>query len=506
MAPTDIPKEQQAAFEKFKTEGFVNPDGSSYDPDTKIYTRANGDPTPAHTVANVPPENAFAYRKEGYKPFKEAQKAAVEGQKAGGQAEVKKETGTDVAHERTVVELEFLKGKMGANFETLMKTFNLEGQKIDGNIKFNKTLVFAAFKGDYKVKFKNIFGAADLNAATKLLNDNLKEEMGNKPLQNNEVADFLADIYAVSTLRAVQGAFYKKYPQYAKFRDSLADEASYDFSYKAEIGKNSNFACSFEADKTQTFEVDYKSFDEAHPQPKELTSTEKNLHERAHNFRTSTVGRMLGFLGVISTGEGPEGETPPQKEAREDKAYEDALNGNNFIANFFIFFMGGGAMLQDGGASIKEAIAGLDPKYQSLVQSIQNKVPKLMDTMAQDPKYKAPADAIEAAMTEFIDKTRFAEISKDPTKIPEGKTLKLSEPVAANGLTIVLAEGAEMILPIKGHARINGNPEGSDEATKSFKGKLAIVGDLPKDTLFKGKLKFEVAGEKKKDDREQKAA
>lgn len=486
----------KAAFEQFKKEGFINPDGSSFNPDTGIYTRAKDDPDPEHTIKVNSLEETFTFRKDGYKPFKEAAKEAAGDKKAGGTAAVEKKTGEVIAQHRTDIELDALKNKMGANFAELMKAFNLEGQNIPGNFTFDKNLNFSSLKEKFKPYFKPIFNsAANLDAVAKLLNDNLKLE-ASEQLKANDVADFLADIYSSSAVVATKGAFEKKYSRAWDFRNSDAfkqNNSSYDFSYQVAVEKNSGLSCSFTPDATQQFEADYKAFVDLNPVVAPPTAAEKNLRERAHAFRTSIVGKILGGLGIISVPDVPEGETDTRakQEARADQAFEDALSGKNIFASIGIFFMGGGAMLADGGKSVQEAIAGLDPKYQTLVTSLEKRSPKLLAKMAADPRYKAPVDVVEAATTENIDKGRFAEILKDPSKIPADKNLKLTGIVAVDGLTITLPEGSEMVLPKGKFARINGKQEGSNDGDKRFKGKLAITGDLPEGTLFKGKVQFQ---------------
>lgn len=496
----EIPKGQEAEFEKMKVEGYVNPDGSSYDPESKIYTRATDDKTPEHTIANVLPDEAFAFRKEGYKPLKEAAKVAVEGARVAGAVEAKAGTGEALAKERSVVELDALKLKLGTNLAALGETFALDKEKFSGDFALDKPFDLSTVKGYFLYNFKAIFSNGKVGAAREMLNANLKAELGQKPLDDKEVADFLSSIYASAAVKSLNTSFATAYPNYAGFKSALADGKFYKFGYDFSINKNSvlTFAIKPDSDPTNTFVADYQAYDLAHPKPVELTSSEVKLNERAKAFKTSGVGRFLGAMGIINVGAPVAGETKEQAEARENKAYAEALSGSNFIAQFFIYFMGGSAMLADGGASIKDTISGLDPKFQAVVKGIEAKVPKMMAKMAEDPKYRTPADELEAARTEVVDNDIFGKILSKERSMPD-KTVKLKDKfnVGETGLTIVLKDGAEMIIPQGTSVMIGGKAERAEsEKPRSFVSTITVTGELPVGTKFSNKVEFEKPGDK----------
>lgn len=496
----EIPKGQEAEFEKIKAEGYVNPDGSSYDPESKIYTRATDDKTPEHTIANVPPDEAFAFRKEGYKPLKEAAKAAVEGAKAAGGVEVAATTGEAIAKQRSIVELEGLKNKLGTNMAALGETFSLEGQKITGDFVFDNKFDLSSYKLNIAQKFAAIFTADKVAAAANIMNANLKP--GEIPIKAENVSAFLSDTYANATVKYLMTAFAIAYPNYVAFKNSLGADKSYKFTYELGINKNSVFTPKVkpDADPANQFLPEYTAYDKMNPKPVELTPSEVKLNERAKNFKNSGVGRFLGAMGVINVGVAVEGETKEQAEARETKAYAEALNGSNFIAQFFIYFMGGSAMLADGGASIKDTLSGLDPKFQAVVKGIEAKVPKMMAKMAEDPKYRTPEDELEAAKTEPVKAEDFAKILSGEKAQPE-KTIKLSDKYDAGetGLTITLKDGAEMIIPEGTSIRIKDKSEperAEDKKPRSFTSTITVTGELPVGTKFNSKVVFEKPGDK----------
>ena len=496
----EIPKGQEAEFEKIKAEGYVNPDGSSYDPESKIYTRATDDKTPEHTIANVPPDEAFAFRKEGYKPLKEAAKAAVEGAKAAGGVEVAATTGEAIAKQRSIVELEGLKNKLGTNMAALGETFSLEGQKISVDFLFNNKFDLSSYKPNIAQQFATIFTADKVVAAHKILNADLKP--GETPIPIEGVSGFLTNLYTNAAVKSLETAFAIAYPNYVAFKKSLGADKSYKFNYELVINKNSVFSSTIkpDADPANQFLAEYTAYDKMNPKPVELTPSEVKLNERAKNFKNSGVGRFLGAMGVINVGVGPEGETKEQAEARETKAYAEALNGSNFIAQFFIYFMGGSAMLADGGASIKDTLSGLDPKFQAVVKGIEAKVPKMMAKMAEDPKYRTPEDELEAANAEPVKTEDFAKSLYGEKAQPE-KTIKLSDKYDAGetGLTITLKDGAEMIIPEGTSIRIKDKSEperAEDKKPRSFTSTITVTGELPVGTKFNSKVVFEKPGDK----------
>jgi hypothetical protein len=361
----------------------------------------------------------------------------------------------------------------------LGETFSLEGQKISGDFLFNNKFDLSSYKPNIAQQFATIFTADKVAAAEKIMNANLQP--GETKIKPEEISGFLTDLYSKATVKYLMTAFAIAYPNYVAFKNSLGADKSYKFTYELGINKNSVFTPKVkpDADPANQFLPEYTAYDKINPKPVELTPSEVKLNERAKNFKNSGVGRFLGAMGVINVGVAVEGETKEQAEARETKAYAEALNGSNFIAQFFIYFMGGSAMLADGGASVSEAISGLDPKFQAVVKSIDAKVPKMMAKMAADPKYMTPADELDAARTENVDKAKFEEITKDASKIPD-KNLKLKEEVNADGLTVILPEGAEMIINMGKAARVsvNGGESNAVDTTKgdvSLKGKIVVI-------------------------------
>ena len=495
---SEITKEQLPEFEKMKNEGgFKNPDDDSF------YNAKTGEYSDGKSSSQMSPEAAFKLRKEGYKPFKEAAKAAVEETRVVGGVEAKAGTGEALAKERSVVELDALKLKLGTNLAALGETFALEGKKFSGDFALDKNFDLSTVRGYFLYNFKAIFSNEKVGAAREMLNANLKAELGQQPLEDKEVADFLSSIYVNAAVKSLNTSFATAYQNYAGFKNSLADGKFYKFGYDFSINKNSvlTFAIKPDPDPTNTFVADYQAYDVAHPKPVELTSSEVKLNERAKAFKTSGVGRFLGAMGIINVGAPVAGETKEQADARENKAYAEALSGSNFIAQFFIYFMGGSAMLADGGASIKDTISGLDPKFQAVVKGIEAKVPKMMAKMAEDPKYRTPADELEAAKTELVDNDIFGKILSKERSMPD-KTIKLKDKfnVGETGLTIVLKDGAEMIIPQGTSVMIGGKAERAEaEKPRSFVSTVTVTGELPVGTKFSNKVEFEKPGDKKAD-------
>ena len=501
MATPEIPKEKQAEFEKFKKEGYMNPDGSYYDPDSGLFNTGKPDGNGIVKIIKVrSPEDAFAYRKEGYKPFIDVAKKEAADKAAKAKGEVTNVTQEAVTKQRTVVELDAFKTGMMGNFAEVMNALQIDKQKVTGTFTFDKTADLGFQKEGIKAQLEGKFAGKNMTAVAKIVNDTLSKEPNYQPLKNEEVRSALIDLYSSAAVTSLKSQFKTMYPGGEDFIKEAEEGKSYDFSYELIIMKNaSTFATVFKPADADWVK-DYKEYETKHPRLVVLSSTDKNLYERASAFKGSGVGRFLGAIGIIDVGKGPEGETEEQRGFREDKAYAEALNGHNIFAQIFIYFAGGAAMLQDGGASVRETIAGLDPKFQPLVKAFESKTPKLLSKLAEDPKFRAPEDVIEAARTEVVDQSKFDEMVKDPTKIPEDKYLKLNGEMKADGLTIVLPEGSEMILPIKGHARISEKgaasaDKGSDTEAKHLKGTFSVVGTLPKDTLFKGKVQFKPAGQ-----------
>ena len=513
-----VSPEAQAAetpLDKFKKEGFKSPgDGSSYDPDTGMYTRRKND-SQMPNVYQVLPEEALKFRSTDAVPFKlsadavkakaDAEKVAAEAARDKAAKDAKMTAGEGIAKAHSIVELDALKNKLGTNMDSLGKTFSLEGSPISGRFLFQKGSEFTGAKENMRNNFGRSFTPEKVAAATKILNANLDVQQGEAQYKELEVSNLLIALYTDAAVKSLQNSFTSTYKNYVGFRNNLTPEKTYNFTYDLAIDKNSVFNCTVkpDPDPSNTFLVEYTSYDKMNKLPVELTPSEVKLNERAKAFKSSGVGRFLSAMGVINVGVAVEGETQAAAEARETQAYADALKGNNFIAQFFIYFMGGSAMLADGGAAVSEAISGLDPKFQAVVKSIDAKVPKMMAKMAADPKYMTPADELEAARTESVDKAKFVEMTTDASKIPD-KNLKLKEEVNADGLTVILPEGAEMIIKMGKAARVsvNGGESNAVDTTKgdvSLKGKLVVSGNLPEGTVIKGKVEFKTAEQKAAD-------
>lgn len=509
---SEIPKGKEADFEKFKVEGYVNPDGSSYDPKTEMFTRSDKDPALVKKNPTDPDVaktykvtlvDAFNARQEGYRKMYDVEKTKAETAKVAGGVEVAATTGEAIAKQRSIVELEGLKNKLGTNMSKLGETFSLEGQKISGEFLFNKSFDLSIYKPDIAQQFATIFTADKVAAAEEIMNAN--PQPGEKKIDQKDISAFLTDLYSKAAVKSLNTAFATAYRNYVAFKNSLGADKSYKFNYELVIDKNSVFTTTIkpDVDPANQFLPEYTAYDKMNPLAVEPTPSEVKLNERAKNFKNSGVGKFLSAMGVINVGEGPEGETKEQAEARETKAYAEALNGSNFIAQFFIYFMGGSAMLADGGASIAETISGLDPKFQAVVKGIEAKVPKMMAKMAEDPKYRTPADELEAARLEPVKAEDFGKILSGEKAQPE-KTMKLAEKydVGEAGLTVTLKDGAEMIIPEGTSIRIKGKSEperAEDKQPRSFTSTITVTGELPVGTKFSDKVSFEKPEEKKPD-------
>ncbi|MCX6735434.1 MAG: hypothetical protein NTZ25_06035 [Candidatus Peregrinibacteria bacterium] len=523
MAP-EIPKGKEAEFEKFKVEGYVNPDGSSYDPKTEMFIRSPMDPALVKKNPTDPDVaktykvtlvDAFNARQEGYKKMYDPEKAAAEAARDKAAKDAVTTAGGEIAKAHSIVELDALKNKLGTNMTSLGETFSLENSKITGGFVFKKGSEFTGAVDGMRDGFGKLFTPEKVAAATKILNANLQPNEAQ--YKEVEVANLMTNLYTNAAVKSLQNSFTTTYKNYVGFRDGLTPEKTYNFTYDLAIDKNSVFNCTVkpDPDPSNTFLVEYTSYDKMNKLPVELTPSEVKLNERAKAFKSSGVGRFLSAMGVINVGVAVEGETQAAAEARETKAYAEALNGNNFIAQFFIYFMGGSAMLADGGAAVSEAISGLDPKFQAVVKSIDAKVPKMMAKMAADPKYMTPADELEAARTEPVKAEDFGKILSGEKAQPE-KTMKLSEKynTGDKGLTITLKDGAEMIIPEGTSIRIKGKSEpekAEDKKPRSFTSTITVTGELPVGTKFNSKVVFEKPGDKaatakKEDDKKTDAA
>ncbi len=490
---TEITPEQQPAFEKMKTEGgFKNSDGSFFNVSTGEYSDGK-------SSSQLSPEDAFEFRKEGYTPLKEAQVVAAAAVKDVGKVETKTTTGESVTGLRTIVELDALKSKLGTKMSPLGDALAVNGNPFSGSLDLDKDFNLNTVKAVVTPALANIF-SSKADVVINLYNSNLSD--GELPLAPQDAIKLLTDIYTEAALKSVRSSFKATYPNYVAFKNSLSAGKSYKFTYDISVDKNSVFTSTIkpDADPANQFLPEYTAYDKINPKPVELTPSEVKLNERAKNFKNSGVGRFLGAMGVINVGEAVEGETKEQAEARETKAYAEALNGSNFIAQFFIYFMGGSAMLADGGASIKDTLSGLDPKFQAVVKGIEAKVPKMMAKMAEDPKYRTPEDELEAAKTEPVKAEDFAKILSGEKAQPE-KTIKLSDKYDAGetGLTITLKDGAEMIIPEGTSIRIKDKSEpkrAEDKKPRSFTSTITVTGELPVGTKFNSKVVFEKPGDK----------
>ncbi len=508
--------ERQVAFEKFKIEGYINPDGSSFNPATGMFT-----PKKEGSIESKPPykpvslEAAFNGRQEGYKPFSEAVRIEAEAVKAAGTAEVKAEAVQAKVGLKTDVSLEGLKGEIQGDFTRLLDVVKLEFKK---NIVQNNFPLGKDFKADDisdvvrdTIKLQLVGPLkAYLDAAG---NEALAEKMKNylkgtsESITTIDVAGLLSNLYAVSA----KSSLNKK----------IGEMRLGDFAQKVgDVQYAMNYAVSFENDElvskiTSTltdpdFKAAHDSFLKDNPVPtkesKEVEAADNARLDRAKKFKSSFAGKILGYMGIVTLEDAPRdsdgnviSESKDEKKAREDRndqKYSDALKGDNFIAKWFIFIFGGGAMLDGGGADVAESIASIDPKFKPMVENLQKMAKgsplNLEKTAAQ---LAAPVQEILA-----LDKDKFLSVLADVKNMPE-KSFKLKDGfdgVAGQKLVVTLAGDAEMILPKGQKIRVGDKDESASEKDdnggakdKIFKNAiLNITGSIPAGTMFKGKVQF----------------
>lgn len=501
----EIPKEKQAEFDKFKIEGYKNPDGSSFDPDTLTYTRGEKDTTQPHSFKVGSLEEAFNYKaNKDAVPFKVAAAEAVKADTAAAKAEVKTEAAVAKVELKTGMSLEGLKEKIQGDFARLLDAVKLEFAKnpvqkdfiLDKSFDAAKTCTDAVAAVGPQLAasltaYLNTVGNEDLSAK---MRDYFKGT--SESITNNDVGGLLATMYSVSAKASLD----------KKFKEMRLG----DFAQKSEVPYPMRYGVTFDNDELVTtvsststdpdFKGAHEKFSKDNPVPtKESMAAEevdKARLDRAKKFKSSFAGKMLGFMGIINVGEGPTGETSDQKALREDLAYADALKGNNFIAKWFIFIFGGGAMIDGGVADIEDSMKDMDPKYKGMLTNLQ----KMTGNSPLSLKKTAEQLAAPVAAILALDKDKFGEALKDATKIPEkGFTLNEGfDGVAGQKLVVILKDGAEMILPKGKSIRANDKVENANEKDdkgaekdRSFKDiVLNITGPIPAGTVFKGKVQF----------------
>lgn len=506
----EIPKEKQAEFEKFKAEGYKNPDGSSFNPSTGVFTRSEKDPELvkdpkiARSYKPVSLEAAFSARQEGYKPFVEAAAEAVKAETAAAKTEVKTEAAAAKVELKTGMSLEGLKEKIQGDFTRLLDEVKLKFannlvQKdfiLDKNFDAAKTSTdaVAAVDPQLAASLTDYLNAVGNEALSGKMREYFKG--ASESITNNDIGRLLSAMYSASAKSSLD----------KKFKEMRLGE----FAQKAELSYPMRYAVTFNNDElvstvssTSTdpdFKTAHEKFLKDNPVPTkesaEVEAADKARLDRAKKLKSSFAGKMMSFMGIINVGEAPEGETPPQKELRENMAYADALKGNNFIAKWFIFIFGGGAMIDGGVADIEDSMKDMDSKYKGMLTNLQTMAgnsPLSLKKMGE--QLAAPVAAILA-----LDKGKFGEALKDATKIPEkGFTLNEGfDGVAGQKLVVTLKDGAEMILPKGKSIRANDKEENANEKDdkgvekdRSFKDiVLNITGPIPAGTVFKGKVQF----------------
>ncbi len=495
-SPTD------ADFQKFKSDGFKNEDGSTYDPVKHVYTNAKV------VGSSMDYVEAFKLRQARATPFNEITLVGELPEPVGGvdqaegQAEVVAGSQQQKIEFKTGLELEALKLAMGLHFQDVTEVLKtiLKDQQLKGDFKLDKNFdsdqFYEVARGEIKTKLLALFMDPVKDVQIRALIEYISPFVKSNITAQN-VSDLLSSMYAVSAKQSLKKKF--KDLKLAEFIKQDAQNRSYPMQYQLSFDKDNLVS---EINSTDpAFKDEYDKYDKTSSVSKGVAEETKMAHDkrivRARKFKTSFAGKFLGLLGIVEVAKGPEGETDTSRKLREDEAYAEVLKGdnNNIIAKLFIYFFGGGAMIDGGTAGVEEVIAGLPPQFVPLVNQLKTlgaSSPLNLKKMAEQlpSEIKAEVAEVEKAFT----REEFDAILKDSSKIPKD-SFKLSQPypTGENGLTVVLAEGSEMILP-KGEferPRINGGPGGSALEVKSFTGTLKILGNLPEGTLFKGKVKFE---------------
>jgi hypothetical protein len=400
--------------------------------------------------------------------------------------------------------LEGLKEKIQGDFTRLLDAVKLEFAKnpIQKDFVLDKSFDAAKTCTDAVAAVGPQLAASLTAYLNAVGNESLSEKMReyfkgtSESITNNDVGGLLATMYSVSAKASLD----------KKFKEMRLG----DFAQKAEVAYPMRYAVTFNNDELVTtvsststdpdFKTAHEKFSKENPVPTkesaEVEVADKARLVRARTLKSSFAGKMMGFMGIINVGEGPTGETPTEKALREDLAYADALKGNNFVAKWFIFIFGGGAMIDGGVADIEDSMKDMDPKYKGMLTNLQKmggNSPLSLKKMGE--QLAAPVAAILA-----LGKGKFGEALKDATKIPEkGFTLNEGfDGVAGQKLVVTLKGGAEMILPKGQSIRVDKDlvvasekdDKGADK-DKTFKDiVLNITGPIPAGTIFKNKVQF----------------
>ncbi|MEK7086066.1 MAG: hypothetical protein AAB953_03585, partial [Patescibacteria group bacterium] len=292
---------------------------------------------------------------------------------------------------------------------------------------------------------------------------------------------------------------------FVEYQKKQTPPKTYEIPFKVKITGITGFAPEFDM-KTSTFVADYEAYNKAVPAPAEKPkeenkeSTEEQDLAKAKDakvkaLKSSFAGMALSWLGVIKVGEGPEGETAQEKEARENAAYLAALDGSNPIAKWVVWILGGGALLDGGGSDIESSVADMGEKG-GIIKAIHEKGKVSFISLEGTAKKYGGTEAQAESGAKDMNNTEFAEVLADPKKMPE-KGLKLKEVVAFKAgekLRINLKNGGEMVIPKGGSVRkLDGVEEGDGKADKVLKEvDFAIIGQLPVGPTFNGKAELKI--------------
>jgi hypothetical protein len=440
------------------------------------------------------------------------------------QVEADKEAKKESVTAKTSEYLKGLKDSIGKDFEGLVGLVDFDGEVFEGEV----------VGGDF-MKQKEVISGEVL----KKLNAKAEEQgysfgdladlinfvwglQGEAPLDVDSLK-FIADVYTTSMLQSVDAGFKEIYPLF----DVLPSKDKCKIGYKISVANGGvSFLTEFKGD--EAFEADYKKLEEEAgisrdvsggssdkkegEKPKEekkpeeksaqMLADDKKAEEEKKKadeeliskeakikaLKGSFLGGALAFLGIVKNDE-----------------WGDVIDGNNWLAGLLVGMFGGGSLLAND--PVPGAIENLDDKNKLLAQRAMEKARGSLFSLSKikvgtisaeeakklkDARSTYDGDKFKALIAGKMDRDR---------KIPdEGVRLGVDFPVKdgdkSGTLAVNLKNGGEMILPPKSTLVVDGTTEVAGDGEKPYKDReIKITGTIPKGTVFKGKVGFELVTE-----------
>ncbi|MEK7548190.1 MAG: hypothetical protein AAB540_04815 [Patescibacteria group bacterium] len=444
------------------------------------------------------------------------------------QVEADKEAKKESVTARTSEYLKDLKDSIGKDFEGLVGLVDFdgevfEGEVVGGDFVGQKEAVSEKVLKKLKTKvFEQGYSTQDL--------DNLINFVwglqGAAPLEVDSLK-FIADVYTTSMLQSVDAGFKE---MYSLSWEKSPDKDKYKIGYKINVANGGvSFLTEFKGD--DVFEAGYKKLEEEAGISRDASSVggEKKEDGKPEEDKKSTEeesAKMLADQKAKEEEKKKEDEALIDKESKikalkgsflggalaflgivKNDEWGDVVDGNNWLAGLLVGMFGGGSLLANN--PVSGVIEGLDDKNKLLATRAMEKAQTSLFSL------KKAADNIVKISPEEAKKLREArsiydgdkfkaliagKIDRD-RKIPdEGVKLGVDFPVKDGDksvtLTVNLKNGGEMILPPKSTLVVDGTTEVAGDGEKPYKDReMKITGTIPKGTVFKGKVGFELVTE-----------